>query len=96
MTTWFVCRHPGAIDWIRAKNIKIDEFREHLTISEVSIGDVVIGVLPMFLAAAVCAKGARFIGMEFSQSRESRGHELGVDELRALNCRLREFVISEV
>lgn len=94
MTTWFISRHPGAIEWIRSTNIRIDEFREHLCIEEVSKGDVEIGVLPFSLAAAVCSKGARFLGMEFTQTRESRGKELSAETLKAKNCRLLEFLVS--
>ena len=43
MTTWFISRHPGAIEWIKSSGVKIDKFKEHLCIEEISSGDVVIG-----------------------------------------------------
>lgn len=94
MTRWFVSRHPGAVEWIRSTGVKVDEFRDHLNIEDIEMGDIVMGVLPMSVAAAVCAKGARFIGMEISQSREMRGKELQVQDLKDLNCRLQEFFVT--
>lgn len=96
MTTWFISRHPGAIEWIQSSGVKIDKFKEHLSIEEISDGDVVIGVLPLTLVAEVCAKGARFLGMEFTQTRESRGTELSSDTLNALDCRLQEFFVKRL
>lgn len=96
MTTWFISRHPGAIEWIQSSGVKIDKFKEHLSIEEISDGDVVIGVLPLTLVVEVCAKGARFLGMEFTQTRESCGTELSSDTLNALDCRLQEFFVKRL
>lgn len=96
MTTWFISRHPGAIEWIKSSGVKVDKFKEHLCIEEISSGDVVIGVLPLTLVAKVCAKGARFLGMEFTQTRESRGTELTSETLEAMNCRLQEFYVKRL
>ena len=56
MTTWFISRHPGAIEWVKQQNIQIDRFENHLDTSLVRAGDVVIGTLPIHLAAEVCQK----------------------------------------
>lgn len=61
MTVWFVSRHQGAIDWaVRESGFAIDRFEPHLNTDEVVNGDVVLGTLPLHLAADVCAKGAVF------------------------------------
>lgn len=60
MTTWFISRHLGAIEWIKQQNIQIDHFESHLDTSLIQAGDVVIGTLPIHLAAEICQKGAKF------------------------------------
>ena len=30
MTTWFISRHQGAIEWVKKQNILIDRFESHL------------------------------------------------------------------
>lgn len=59
MTTYFVSRHDGANNWARQE---VPEARQvsHLDVGNVGPGDIVIGNLPVHLAAAVCARGARF------------------------------------
>ena len=59
MTTWFISRHPGAIEWVKQQNIQINRFESHLDTSLVQANDVVIGTLPIHLAAEVCQKGAK-------------------------------------
>ncbi|MDW8324914.1 MAG: CRISPR-associated protein Csx16, partial [Burkholderiales bacterium] len=56
MTTWFVSRHPGAIKWAARKGIRVDRQVDHLDVDVVQAGDVVIGTLPVHLAAEVCAR----------------------------------------
>ena len=56
MATYFVTRHGGALEWAARHNIRIDHALSHLRIEEIQPGDVVIGVLPVHLAAEVCAK----------------------------------------
>jgi CRISPR-associated protein Csx16 len=45
MSTWFVSRHPGAIEWIFRQGIHIDRRIDHLDVSNVFFGDKVIGTL---------------------------------------------------
>ena len=66
MTTWFISRHQGAIEWIKKQNIQIDRFESHLDTSFVQAGDVVIGTLPIHLAAEICQKGAKFYFLSFN------------------------------
>ncbi|WP_346744934.1 CRISPR-associated protein Csx16 [uncultured Turicimonas sp.] len=91
MTTIFVSRHPGAIEWIKEQALHIDKFVDHLDVESVNKGDTVIGVLPVSVAYLVCKKGAAFISLEIQQTRETRGQELSKDLLTKLNCRLQAF-----
>ena len=43
MTTWFVSRHPGALEWIRQEEVAFDIHVPHLDIIHITAGDVVIG-----------------------------------------------------
>lgn len=58
---YFVSRHPGAIAWIKKQvEWKVDAFVTHLDIDMIKAGDIVLGTLPIHLAALVCQKGAEF------------------------------------
>lgn len=93
MTTWFVSRHPGAIEWMARQGMFIDQPVDHLDIQAVVGGDCVIGTLPIHLAAAVCERGARYLHLEVNVPRELRGQELAAEQLQALGARLTEFVV---
>ena len=46
-TTWFVSRHPGAIDWAKRQGLNIGPWVEHLDPAKMEVGDTVIGTLPV-------------------------------------------------
>ncbi|OBX09338.1 CRISPR-associated protein Csx16 [Gallibacterium genomosp. 3] len=94
MTTWFISRHQGAIDWIKQKQIQIDRFEAHLDVDQVQADDIVIGTLPIHLAAKVCEKGAKFIFLAVNISEQQRGTELSVIELNQQDCQLIPFYIQ--
>ncbi|MDP8052784.1 CRISPR-associated protein Csx16 [Pasteurella atlantica] len=96
MKTYFVSRHQGAIDWIKTQDIKIDHFIEHLDVDMVKNGDVVIGTLPIHIAAQVCKKEAKFYFLSINVHKEQRGQELNKDELIKQECKLQQFIITEV
>lgn len=93
MTTWFVSRHPGAIEWLKNQNIAVDEFVSHLDVEIIKTGDVVIGSLPVNLAAIVCAKGARYFNLSVQLTAELRGKELSAAQLVNCNAKLEEFLV---
>lgn len=95
MTTYFVSRHQGAIEWIKQQVIQIDRFVEHLNIDEIQADDVVIGTLPIHLAAEVCHKGAKFYFLSVNVSREQRGTELTREQLEKQGCSLQQFYIKK-
>lgn len=95
MTTYFVSRHPGAREWAQRRNIQIDRQVDHLDIGAIRPGDIVVGTLPVHLAAAVCACGARYLHLSMNLPGEMRGRELSADEMDACSARLEAFTIRK-
>ncbi len=91
---WFVSRHLGAVDWAKRRGIAVDRLVEHLDIEQVQPGDVVIGTLPIHLAAQVCARGARFFNLSLEVPPEARGREFSADELEVFGARLEEYRVE--
>jgi CRISPR-associated protein Csx16 len=96
MTTWFVTRHPGARQWAEQQQIAVDRACVHLDPADVAAGDTVIGSLPVHLAAAVCARGARYLNLSLDLPARARGRELSAEELGEFNARLEEYRITPV
>lgn len=94
MTTFFVSRHPGAVDWAQRHGLRVDAWVMHLDPQKVGAGDTVIGSLPLHLAAAVCARGARFLHLTLDIPAEWRGRELSADDLETAGARLEEFGVE--
>lgn len=93
-TTWFVSRHPGAVEWARRRGITVDRLVAHLDVGEVRPGDTVIGTLPVNLAAEVCARGARYVNLSLDLPQEARGRELSAEELERYGARLEPFRVQ--
>lgn len=86
---FFVSRHPGAIEWARQYPWAVRaRFVSHLVIEDIAPGDIVIGTLPVHLAAQVCARGARYLHLALSLTAGQRGSELTALELEAADARL--------
>ncbi len=94
MTTWFVTRHPGAIEWAARQGLTVDRQVAHLDIDAVQAGDTVIGILPIHLAAEACARGARFFNLSLDVPPQARGQELDADTLERLGARLEEYIVT--
>jgi CRISPR-associated protein Csx16 len=94
MATFFISRHPGAIQWAVRKKLCVDRFLPHLDIDEVHAGDTLIGTLPVNLAAQVCAKGAAYWHVSVALPAELRGMELSADDLEQLQARVEQFKIQ--
>ncbi|MDO8252365.1 MAG: CRISPR-associated protein Csx16 [Rhodoferax sp.] len=93
MTTFFVSRHPGAIEWARRQKQVVDQFVPHLDPAQIQAGDTVIGSLPVSLAAQACAAGATYWHLSLALPAELRGQELTADDLERLGARLESFEI---
>jgi CRISPR-associated protein Csx16 len=93
VTTFFISRHPGAIEWASRQKFKVDIQMPHLDPAQVQAGDTVIGTLPVNLAAQVCAKGAAYWHLSVTLLANQRGKELSADELERLDAHLESFQI---
>jgi CRISPR-associated protein Csx16 len=96
MTTFFVSRHPGAVDWARRKKLMVDHFVSHLDPLSVRSGDTVIGSLPVNLAAQVCESGACYLHLSLALPIYRRGQELSADDLECVGARLESFEIRAI
>ena len=96
MSVYFVSRHPGALQWAAQEGIAVDARISHLDTGIIQAGDIVIGSLPVNLAAEVCARGARYLHLSLAVPPELRGQELSADDLRRLGASLREFRVVAV
>ena len=94
MTTYYVTRHPGAIKWVNQQDIQVEKQIDHLDLETVKSGDIVIGSLPVNLAAEICQRGARYIHLSLDLSQDMRGKELTVEDMINCNARLEEFVVT--
>jgi CRISPR-associated protein Csx16 len=93
MTCWFVSRHPGAIEWARRRALPVDRQVPHLTMEEIAEGDVVMGTLPVNLAADICRRGAKFYYLSLCAEETQRGKELSADDLFAMRAHLQRYTV---
>ncbi len=96
MSIYFVTRHAGARDWAESEGIAVDQFIEHLDLAEVHAGDVIIGSLPVNLAAEVCARGARYRHLSLDLPADARGIELTAEAMRRYGARVEEYRVEKV
>ncbi len=96
MSVYFVSRHPGAKDWAAEEGIAVDQVIDHLEIDRVDPGDVVIGSLPVNLAAEVCARGGRYLHLSLELPFELRGKELTATEMRGCGAKVKEYRVIPV
>lgn len=96
MTTYFITRHPGAMQWARESGMAVDVQLAHLDTSAVQPGDNVIGTLPASLAAEVCAHGGRYFHLVLDIPAEARGRELSAEDMRTFNARIEEYKIERL
>lgn len=96
MATWFISRHQGAIDWAKQQGISVDHWVTHLDIGKIQPGDMVIGTLPLHLAAQICEKGARLFFLTLNLNADQRGRELTAIEMAQSGCTLAEYDIKNV
>lgn len=94
MSTWFVSRHLGAIAWVKTQQITIDRWCEHLDVNQVQRDDVVIGTLPIHLAAQVCERGAIFYFVSLNLPAHLRGKELTPEQMCEAECTLQRYVVT--
>lgn len=94
MPRYFVSRHPGAIAWAQHQRLNVDAYVAHLHPDCVHSGDVVMGTLPVAMAAQVCARGARYLHLSLQLPPNLRGQELSVEQLHALQAHLQRYHVA--
>jgi CRISPR-associated protein Csx16 len=98
MTTYFVSRHRGAIQWAYEHGLENAVLIMHMKkedIDNIHEGDIVVGVLPVNLAAEVCAIGARYFNLETDIPLEARGKELTLEEMNRYGARINEYTVKK-
>lgn len=92
MSILFVSRHAGAHAWAKRQGIDA-RVVPHLDVGTLEPGDVVIGTLPVHLAAEACARGARYVHLSLQVPPELRGVELSAEQMAALGAELVGFEV---
>lgn len=93
MKTWFVSRHPGAVQWLAAQDLMVDQLVAHLDPEQIAAGDRVIGTLPIHLAAEVCSRRAEYWHLTMDVPSALRGQELSYEQMQELNVHLQRFLV---
>ncbi|HRD50431.1 MAG: CRISPR-associated protein Csx16 [Candidatus Competibacter sp.] len=96
MTTLFISRHPGAQHWAAEEGLAVDQVVTHLDPETIQPSDVVIGTLPIHLAARVCQRGGRYLHLSLELPPDWRGRELSAADLRRCGARLEEYRVLPV
>ena len=96
MTTLFISRHPGAREWAAEEGFVVDQQVAHFDPDTIQPGDVIIGTLPVNLAARVYAHGGRYLHLSLELPLEWRGRELSAADLRRFGARLEEYRVMLV
>lgn len=91
--TYFLSRHPGAVEWASRQGLQVDHWLAHLDVAQVQAGDTVAGTLPIHLAAQVCERGGRYLHLSLDLPAELRGRELTADDLERVGARLEGYVV---
>jgi CRISPR-associated protein Csx16 len=95
MTTFFISRHPGALEWMQRQRIPFDRHETHLDIKAIQAGDTVIGSLPVNLAAEVCARVAHYQHLSLQLDATDRGRELSALELENYEATLETYFVEK-
>lgn len=95
MTTYFVTRHKGAVEWARARGIEAESIA-HLDPETIKPGDKVLGTLPVSVAAEVCRRGAHYFHLTLDMPPDARGRELTLNDMDAFGAKLEEFEVRRI
>ena len=79
--TFFISRHPGAIEWAARHGIMGAELVHHFDPESIEPDDVVIGTLPINLVAAVNSRGGIYQHLSMDLPPKARGKELSTDDM---------------
>jgi CRISPR-associated protein Csx16 len=89
--TLIVTRHAGAVAWLKVKGYS-GEIVDDLDPKQVVEGDLVVGTLPIHIAAALLGKpGVRYLHLAINTPLGQRGRELTPAEMDSGSARLTEY-----
>lgn len=95
MTTYFITRHDGALDWAKATGVAFDVHLTHLSDDTVlNAGDMVIGTLPINIVYKINQMGVRYLHLSLEIPADLRGVELSHEQLLQCKASLQEFHVS--
>ena len=92
MTTYFVTRHKGAVEWAQAEGIAAKHI-SHLDPQTIQPGDVVLGTLPVSIVAELCQRGGRYMHLTLDLPPQARGRELTAKDMEAFGAKLEEYEV---
>jgi len=95
MTTYFITRHKGALEWARGQGLEATAL-SHLDPAIIQPGDRVIGTLPVHIAADICARGGHYLHLSMILPEQARGRELSADEMTEFGATIEEYQIRRV
>ncbi len=94
---YFVTRHHGAVQWAAeggASALQVE--MENFDPAVVQAGDIVMGTLPVHIAAEVNKRGGHYWHLSMEIPPEWRGQELSAEQMREFGARLHEFGIADI
>ncbi|PWQ99322.1 CRISPR-associated protein Csx16 [Leucothrix arctica] len=91
MTTYFISRHPGAVDWATSEGHHVDEQLAHFDPKQVKQGDKVLGTLPINLVAEVNERGGDYYHLSLDLPSEIRGKEITAEDMKQYGARLEHY-----
>lgn len=102
MTVYFVSQHEHARRWARIMDAKgnklphrIDQAMENIDPEHLQPGDVVMGTLPMSVAAALESRGIAFWALDLHVPPQDRRRELSATELAMYGATLTRYRVSK-
>ena len=96
MTTYFISRHAGAVDWAKAEGFHVDQRLTHFDATIIKAGDNVLGTLPINLVAEVNARGGNYFHLTLELPSDARGKELTADDMRQYGARLEAYAAQKL
>lgn len=93
---WAISRHVGALAWLYIQGVRPHCAVAHLDAAEVAPGDLVVGVLPLWLTVDLEARGVRAWHIVIDAEPQDRGRELGPSRMRQCNARLERYEIRRI
>ena len=108
MTVWLISRHIGAREWLMKqphwRNAVIESrihlvedetektAQDHVALSEIHRDDVVVGILPLHLIAALTKRNIPYLHLSLPElTLEERGREFSAEDMEKMGPSLEEF-----